>query len=97
VHLLTYCTPKSRANARSSLDKNEPETMDSIAAMDSMDSIAGVEPGNQDGQAKGRMSTSVAPHMEPGATALPSRTNPCPELPVTIPPKKKKLKTWKMR
>jgi hypothetical protein len=38
--------------------------------MDSMDSIAGVEPGNQDGQAKGRMSTSVAPCMESGGHRL---------------------------
>jgi hypothetical protein len=45
-------------------------TQDSCIAMDSMDSIAGVDPGNQDGQAKGRMLTSVAPRMELGGHCL---------------------------
>jgi hypothetical protein len=52
-------------DARSSSDTmSSPDgTQDSCIAMDS---IAGVEPGNQDGQANGRMSMSVAPQMESG-------------------------------
>jgi hypothetical protein len=67
-----HFTERKRPDAQSSSDRMSSldGTQDSCIAMDSMDSIPGVEPGNQDGQAKGRMATSVAPRMESGLTFL---------------------------
>jgi hypothetical protein len=69
IHFTKWKRSDPTPNAQSSSDTmSSPDgTQDSCIAMDS---IAGVEPGNQDGQAKGRMSTSVAPCMESGGHHL---------------------------